>query len=191
MGTPVQAHWGWLGDATAVIEMAAASGLHWVPREQRDACLASSYGTGELIRQALDAGAKRIILGLGGSATNDGGAGLLQALGLRLLDEQGRELPPGGAALAGLDQLDLSGLDARLLSVQVEVAADVDNPCAARVVPPRCSVRRRARPPRRSSNWMLPSGASRASLPRRWGRITPVFRVSARLVVSVLPRVPS
>ncbi|WAJ40001.1 glycerate kinase [Pseudomonas sp. GOM7] len=128
MGTPVQAHWGWLGDATAVIEMAAASGLHWVPREQRDACLASSYGTGELIRQALDAGAKRIILGLGGSATNDGGAGLLQALGLRLLDEQGRELPPGGAALAGLDQLDLSGLDARLLSVQVEVAADVDNP---------------------------------------------------------------
>lgn len=128
MGQPVQAHWGWLGNATAVIEMAAASGLHWVPREQRDARQASSYGTGELILQALDAGATRIILGLGGSATNDGGAGLLQALGMRLLDEQGRELPPGGAALAALDQLDLGGLDARLLSVQVDVAADVDNP---------------------------------------------------------------
>lgn len=128
MGQPVQAHWGLLNNGTAVIEMAAASGLHWVPREQRDARQASSYGTGELILQALDAGASRIILGLGGSATNDGGAGLLQALGMRLLDEQGRELPPGGAALAALDQLDLSGLDARLLSVQVEVAADVDNP---------------------------------------------------------------
>lgn len=128
MGQPVQAHWGWLNNGTAVIEMAAASGLHWVPREQRDARLASSYGTGELILQALDAGASRIILGLGGSATNDGGAGLLQALGIRLLDEQGRELAPGGAALAALDQLDVSGLDARLLSVQVEVAADVDNP---------------------------------------------------------------
>lgn len=128
MGQPVQAHWGWLNNGTAVIEMAAASGLHWVPREQRDARLASSYGTGELILQALDAGASRIILGLGGSATNDGGAGLLQALGMRLLDEQGRELAPGGAALAALDQLDVSGLDARLLSVQVEVAADVDNP---------------------------------------------------------------
>lgn len=128
LGSPVTAHWGWLGDGTAVIEMAAASGLHWVPREQRDARIASSYGTGELIRAALDAGARRIILGLGGSATNDGGAGLLQALGIRFLDEHGRELAPGGAALVGLDQLDLSAMDARLLSVQVEVAADVDNP---------------------------------------------------------------
>ncbi|MBB2495173.1 glycerate kinase [Aquipseudomonas ullengensis] len=128
LGTPVLAHWGWLGNATAVIEMAAASGLHWVPREQRDATRTSSYGTGELIRQALDAGARRIILGLGGSATNDGGAGLLQALGIRFLDRNGAELPPGGAALAQLDQLDVSGLDARLLQAQVEVAADVDNP---------------------------------------------------------------
>jgi glycerate 2-kinase len=128
MGAPVAAHWGWLGQGTAAIEMAAASGLHWVPREQRDARLASSFGTGELILQALDAGATRIILGLGGSATNDGGAGLLQALGVRFLDVAGRELAPGGAALAALDQLDLSGLDARLLKAQVEVAADVDNP---------------------------------------------------------------
>ena len=127
-GELVKAHWGWLGQGTAVIEMAAASGLHWVPRKQRDARLACSFGTGELIREALDAGATRIILGLGGSATNDAGAGLLQALGMRFLDVQGRELAPGGAALAGLDQLDLSGLDARLLKVQIEVAADVDNP---------------------------------------------------------------
>lgn len=128
LGAPVLAHWGWLGNATAVIEMAAASGLHWVPREQRDATRSSSHGTGELIRQALDAGARRIILGLGGSATNDGGAGLLQALGVRFLDSAGAELPPGGLALAQLDRLDVSGLDARLLQVRVEVAADVDNP---------------------------------------------------------------
>ena len=128
MGAPVKAHWGWLGQGTAVIEMAAASGLHWVPREQRAARLASSFGTGELIREALDAGATRIILGLGGSATNDAGMGLLQALGMRFLDARGHELAPGGAALTNLDRLDLSGLDARLSDVQVEVAADVDNP---------------------------------------------------------------
>jgi len=128
MGAPVKAHWGWLGQGTAVIEMAAASGLHWVPCEQRDARLASSFGTGELIREALDAGARRIILGLGGSATNDAGMGLLQALGMRFLDARGHELAPGGAALTNLDRLDLSGLDARLSDVQVEVAADVDNP---------------------------------------------------------------
>lgn len=128
LGEPVAAHWGWLGQDTAVIEMAAASGLHRVPRERRDARLASSYGTGELILQALDAGARRIILGLGGSASNDAGAGLLQALGMRLLDARGKELGPGGAALAGLERLDPGGLDARLRGVRIEVAADVDNP---------------------------------------------------------------
>ncbi|TBU94689.1 glycerate kinase [Phytopseudomonas dryadis] len=128
LGTPVTAHWGWLDKATAVIEMAAASGLHWVPSEQRDATLTSSYGTGELIRAALDAGAERIILGLGGSATNDGGCGLLQALGARFLDSRGQELRPGGAALLELQRIDLSALDERLGRVQVEVAADVDNP---------------------------------------------------------------
>lgn len=128
LGEPVAAHWGWLGQDTAVIEMAAASGLHRVPRERRNARLASSYGTGELILQALDAGARRIILGLGGSASNDAGAGLLQALGMRLLDARGKELGPGGAALAGLERLDPGGLDARLRGVRIEVAADVDNP---------------------------------------------------------------
>ena len=128
LATPVNAHWGWLGDGTAVIEMAAASGLHWVPGAQRDARVTSSYGTGELITAALDAGATRIILGLGGSATNDGGSGLLRALGVRFLDAGGNELRPGGAALASLQRVDLSGLDERLQDVQVDVAADVDNP---------------------------------------------------------------
>ncbi|WP_394559070.1 glycerate kinase [Aquipseudomonas alcaligenes] len=128
LGDPVPAHWGWLGEGTAVLEMAAASGLHWVPRERRDATLTSSFGTGELIRAALDAGATRIILGLGGSATNDGGAGLLQALGVRFLDADDAELPPGGATLARLARVDVSGLDPRLLQARVEIAADVDNP---------------------------------------------------------------
>ena len=128
LGEPVQAHWGWLGDGTAVLEMAAASGLHLVPRERRDATLTTSFGTGELIRAALDAGATRIILGLGGSATNDGGAGLLQALGVRFLDADDAELPPGGAALARLARVDVSGLDPRLLQTRLEIAADVDNP---------------------------------------------------------------
>lgn len=128
LGTPVAAHWGLLADGTAVIEMAAASGLHWVPSAQRNVLQACSYGTGELIVQALDAGARRIILGLGGSATNDGGSGLLRALGVRFLDDQGQLLAPGGAALAQLAQIDVSGLDARLQQVQVQVAADVDNP---------------------------------------------------------------
>lgn len=128
MGHPVKAHWGMLDDHTAVIEMAAASGLHWVAREERDATITSSFGTGQLIRAALDAGAERIILGLGGSATNDCGAGLMQALGVRFLDEDDRELAPGGAALINLKQIDLSNLDPRVLEVQFDIAADVDNP---------------------------------------------------------------
>lgn len=133
LGHPVPAHWGWLGEGAAVIEMAAASGLHWVAADQRDACITTTYGTGELVRAALDAGATRIILGLGGSATNDGGAGFLQALGARFLDKHGQPLPPGGAALVGLQQLDFSELDPRLAQVELLVAADVDNPlCGAR-----------------------------------------------------------
>ena len=124
----VSAHWGLLGDGSAAIEVAAASGLHLLEPAQRDVCRASSRGSGELLLAALDAGANRIVLGLGGSATNDGGAGLLQALGVRLLDAKGRELEPGGAALAGLTRIDLGHLDRRLDDVEVLVAADVDNP---------------------------------------------------------------
>jgi len=126
------ADWGWLqGDGTepaAVIEMAAAAGLEQTPPESRDPLRASSYGVGELMRAALDAGARRIILGLGGSSCNDGGAGMLCALGVRLFDAAGRDLPPGGAALANLDRIDASNLDARLREVVIEVASDVDNP---------------------------------------------------------------
>lgn len=133
LGDPVQAEWGWLGDSrTAVIEMAAASGLHLVPAEQRDVLRASTRGTGELILAALAAGAQRIILGLGGSATNDAGSGLLRALGGELLDAAGQALEEGGAALAGLAKLRLDHLDPRLAGVEFQVACDVDNPlCGA------------------------------------------------------------
>ncbi|WP_428376504.1 glycerate kinase [Lichenicoccus sp.] len=128
-GEPVAAVWGWQPDSrTAFVEMAAASGLMLVPRQARDAGRASSFGTGELVRAALDAGAERIVLGIGGSASNDGGAGLLRALGLVLADAEGAPLPQGGAALAALDRLDASGLDPRLRGVQFDIAADVDNP---------------------------------------------------------------
>ena len=129
LGAPLLAHWGWLpGERCALIEMAAASGLQRVPPAERDALRACSHGTGELIRAALDAGAVRIVLGLGGSATNDGGSGMLRALGVHLEDAAGRPLPPGGAALAQLARIDASGLDPRLAGVAVEVACDVDNP---------------------------------------------------------------
>lgn len=113
---------------TAVLEMAAASGLHLVPVEARNPLLSSSSGTGELILAALDEGVKRIILGIGGSATNDAGAGMLQALGARLTDADGRELEAGGAALQRLEKIDLAGLDPRLQKVSIQTACDVDNP---------------------------------------------------------------
>ncbi|KAA8702096.1 MULTISPECIES: glycerate kinase [Pseudomonas] len=133
LGVEVSARWGWLAKTrTAVIEMAEASGLQLVALEQRDACLSSSYGTGQLILDALDAGAETIILTIGGSATNDGGAGMLNALGVCFRDAGARELTPGGLALSGLCSIDLSGMDPRLHSTRFEVAADVDNPlCGA------------------------------------------------------------
>ncbi|WLH44246.1 glycerate kinase [Pseudomonas beijingensis] len=129
LGVAVEARWGWLAESrTAIIEMAEASGLQLVPPGQRDACSSSTYGTGELIHAALDAGAVRVILAIGGSATNDAGAGAMQALGVALLDDQGQALPPGGLALANLARIDLSDLDPRLAHVSFEIAADVDNP---------------------------------------------------------------
>ena len=129
LGEPVEAHWGWLPDShTAIIEMAEASGLQRVPVAQRDARISSTFGTGELIRAALDAGAQRIILAIGGSATNDAGAGALQALGLGLFDAEQELLAPGGLALSRLARIELSGLDPRLADVRFEIAADVNNP---------------------------------------------------------------
>ncbi|MFB5166219.1 glycerate kinase [Parageobacillus toebii] len=129
LGDRVQAFFGMLGDGkTAVIEMAAASGLHLVPSEKRNPLVTTTRGTGELILAALDKGAEHIIIGIGGSATNDGGAGMIQALGGRLLDRHGKEIGPGGGSLSELADIDLSELDQRLKHVKIEVACDVDNP---------------------------------------------------------------
>nr|WP_246813653.1 glycerate kinase [Ferrimonas balearica] len=129
LGQPVEARFALLGDgSTAVVEMAEASGLHLVTPEQRDPRITTTYGTGELIRAALDLGVRHLILGLGGSATNDGGTGMVQALGAQLLDAEGHPLPRGGAALAGLARIDTRHLDPRLGQLTVEVACDVDNP---------------------------------------------------------------
>jgi len=129
LGAPVNAAWGWLPHShTAIIEMAEASGLQLVPVDRRDACSSSTFGTGQLIRAALDAGAQRVILAIGGSATNDGGAGAMQALGVKLLDAHGKALAPGGLALAHLARIDMTDLDPRLADVRFDIAADVDNP---------------------------------------------------------------
>ncbi|MUN64430.1 glycerate kinase [Kocuria sediminis] len=132
VGEPVEAEFA-LRDRTAVVEMALASGLAALPVDENgqpvlDAGGATSRGTGELVRAALDAGAERVVLGVGGSACTDGGAGLLQALGARLLDAAGEELGRGGAALAGLDRVDLTDLDPRLAGTEFVLAADVDHP---------------------------------------------------------------
>lgn len=117
-----------LRDGTAVVEMAEASGLQWLPEGVFAPLTASTYGSGELLRAALDAGARSIVFGVGGSATTDGGAGMLAALGARFLTASGEPVRPGGAALAELATADLSGLDPRLRSVEFVLASDVDNP---------------------------------------------------------------
>ena len=129
LGDPVQAQWGISGDGgTAFIEMAAASGLTLVPPERRNPLITTSYGTGELILQALERGVKSIIIGIGGSATNDGGAGMVQALGAKLCDANGSPIGFGGGSLMSLNHIDISGLDARLQACTIRVACDVTNP---------------------------------------------------------------
>jgi glycerate 2-kinase len=128
LGRPIQAQWGWLPGKIAIIEMACAAGLEHIAVAERDPLRASSFGVGQLIRHALDLGAKHIVLGLGGSATNDAGAGMLQALGMVLLDAQGHPLAPGGGALTKLTRIDSRFFDARLKDIQVTIASDVNNP---------------------------------------------------------------
>ncbi|MCY9869705.1 glycerate kinase [Vibrio barjaei] len=129
LGQQVEGFYGLMGDgSTAIIEMAAASGLHLVEPELRNPLVTTTYGTGELIKAALERGVKHIIVGIGGSATNDGGIGMAQALGAKLLDQQGNELGFGGGELDKLASIDLSGLDSRLKDIRLEVACDVDNP---------------------------------------------------------------
>ena len=133
LGKPVNASFGLLDDgSTAVIEMAQAAGLHLTPVKKRDPRITTTRGVGELMRHAIDSGAQRIIVGLGGSATNDGGAGMAAALGIRFKDSQGRDLPPGGAALSRLASVDMSGRDTRLDAVEVAAACDVSNPLCGR-----------------------------------------------------------
>ncbi|MEA4970013.1 MAG: glycerate kinase [Candidatus Pelethousia sp.] len=126
-GNRVGAFFGRAGDM-AVIEMAAASGLHLAPRNDLRPTKATTYGTGELMLRALDAGCKKILLGIGGSATTDGGAGMAQALGVRLRDASGQELGPGGGELGRLAHVDVSGMDPRVAGCEWIVASDVSNP---------------------------------------------------------------
>lgn len=129
LGRKIEAFYGILGDSkTAVIEMAAASGLPLLKKEERDPLKTTTYGTGELIKHALHQGCRQFIIGIGGSATNDGGAGMFQALGGRLLDSQGRSLGYGGEELLRLSQIDESGLDPRIKDSSFQVACDVENP---------------------------------------------------------------
>lgn len=129
LGEAAEAFFGILGnEKSAVIEMAAASGLHLVPATKRNPLLTTTRGTGELIAAALEYNVNHIIIGIGGSATNDGGAGMAKALGARFLNSNGQEIAEGGGALSDLAAIDLSSLDSRLAHVKIEVACDVDNP---------------------------------------------------------------
>ena len=125
----VEAQWGVMGDGrTAVIEMARASGLAMVPPRRRNPRVTTTLGTGQILKEAAEKGFNRVIVGLGGSATNDAGAGMATALGARFLDSRGNALPPGGAALVSLDRLDTSGLLPRLTGMEIIAATDVTNP---------------------------------------------------------------
>jgi len=129
LGQPVQAQYGILGDGlTAAIEMASASGIHLVTKETRNPLHTTTYGTGELIRACLDQGIRKIIIGIGGSATNDGGTGMAEALGAKFLDADGEPIARGGGALNQLAHIDVTDLDERLQGVEIIVACDVTNP---------------------------------------------------------------
>ncbi|TLU65807.1 glycerate kinase [Thalassotalea litorea] len=127
LGRLVTSHWGKVND-TAVIEMASASGLELLSEQERNPLITDSFGTGQLILDALDHGVSKIILGLGGSATNDGGAGLMRALGAKLYDQYGNDIAPGGGSLAQLKSIDLQSVDRRLANVRFSLACDVSNP---------------------------------------------------------------
>ncbi|MFL0250030.1 glycerate kinase [Clostridium neuense] len=129
LSNEVEAQYGILGNGkVGVIEMASASGIHLVSKEKRNPLITTTYGTGQLIKACLDKGVKKILIGIGGSSTNDGGTGAMEALGAKFLDETGKEIGFGGGNLGKLEKIDLSNLDKRLKSVEIEVASDVSNP---------------------------------------------------------------
>lgn len=129
LGTKVKAKFGTLGDKkTAVIEMAQASGIGYVTKETKNPLITTTYGTGELIKECLDRNVKQIIIGIGGSATNDGGAGLAEALGVKFLDKDNKEVPRGGGYLNLIEKIDTTNLDKRLSDIKIIIASDVTNP---------------------------------------------------------------
>ena len=169
LGDPVVASFGLLGDGrTAVLEMASASGLWLVPPALRDPLRATTRGTGQLLLAALEAGARRVIVGIGGSATNDGGAGLGQALGFRLLDTHGRELEPGGGELDRLARIERTDQVAVLGSATIAVACDVTNPLCGPRAPRRCMDRKKGPRPKWWSGSIATSATSRTSLRATW-----------------------
>lgn len=176
LGTPVEAFYGVTGDGrTAVIEMAAAAGLEILAPEQRDPGRTTTRGVGELIRHALDEGCRHFIIGLGGSATNDGAAGLAQALGAQLWDEQGRELEAGGLALSRLARIDVSNMEPRLAECTVEVACDVDNPLLGLEGHPLCSGRRKGLLPNLLRLWIMLWLSMRKDWKKIWARQSRIF----------------
>ncbi|MFZ7104051.1 MAG: glycerate kinase [Peptococcaceae bacterium] len=129
LGKPAPSYFGILGDGTtAVIEMALASGLTMVPKERRNPLFTTTYGTGQLIKAAVESGCREFMIGIGGSATNDGGVGMAQALGIKFLDEEGREIAYGGGNLGKIKKIDMTNLDSRISECKFKVACDVDNP---------------------------------------------------------------
>lgn len=129
LGRKIEAEYGILGNGkTAVIEMAKASGIELIKREERNPLITTTYGTGEIIKHAIEKGVSHILIGIGGSATNDGGAGMLQALGVKLLDKQGKEISYGGGFLSEIEKIDTSNIHKGLENVTIEVACDVTNP---------------------------------------------------------------
>lgn len=167
LGRRVTARWGILGDGTtAVIEMAQASGLALVPQDRRNPLITTTYGTGELVCRALDAGCRKIIIGIGGSATHDGGAGMAQALGAKLLGPDDLEIGPGASGLERLSRIDTRGMDGRLKDTEIVVACDVDNPL--------CGPRGAA------YTYALQKGASPDMLPRLDAALDHYARIVAR-----------
>ncbi|MGB9781165.1 glycerate kinase [Caldanaerobacter sp.] len=128
LGEKVEAFYGILKDGTAVIEMAACAGLYLIPEEKRNPLKTTTYGVGELIKLALDRGCRKFIIGIGGSATNDGGVGMAQALGVKFLDKDGNEIGFGGGELYKIEKIDISSIDKRIYESEFIVASDVDNP---------------------------------------------------------------
>lgn len=197
LGRPITAEFGFVRKAgVAVIEVAAACGLEGIAPAERNPLLATSFGVGEVVRAALDLGARHLVIGLGGTATNDAGAGMLTALGATFMDADGERLPPGGAALARLATVRLDGLDPRLAGCRVELACDVTNPllgdagtscspakaastCSPR--PARCLCRLRWQPQNSASGqWSSAAGSTIPWRPKVSRRCSRTCRSSGR-----------